>query len=70
MVEIVMVCNDEHLQEMLLIRLMREGYGVQLFSNPIEALDRVEESLPDLLLVDAQLALNKEAAEGVRLLSE
>lgn len=55
MIEILIVDDDEKILQLVNIHLSREGYNVIKASNGIEALDLIEDDLPDLAIVDVMM---------------
>ncbi len=52
----ILVVDDEPVnREILTHRLTKEGYRVQVAENGVEALERVAEELPDLILLDVMM---------------
>jgi two-component system phosphate regulon response regulator PhoB len=48
-----MIIDDEpDTQEILKYNLKKEGYEVQTYSNPLQAIESLKENLPDLILTD------------------
>ncbi|MGO4213244.1 response regulator [Terriglobus sp. 2YAB30_2] len=55
-VSVVFVVDDEQvISESLAIILRREGYDASYFTNPLEALERMKISPPDLLISDVMM---------------
>lgn len=55
MAKIMVVEDDEHLNEVLCYNLTRAGYQVTSVHDGEEAIERLGEEVPDLLLLDVML---------------
>lgn len=68
MAKILLVEDNEMNRDMLTRRLQRRGYEVENATDGREAVDRVEESQPDLILMDLSLPVldGWEATEKIR----
>lgn len=53
--EILIVDDDEQILQLVSIHLQREGYQVIKARNGVEALDVIEDELPDLAVVDVMM---------------
>jgi diguanylate cyclase (GGDEF)-like protein len=63
----VLVVDDDDARRQLFERILRlEGYGVEVAAGADEALDRINESPPDLILLDVHL----EGTSGIELCGE
>ncbi len=55
MFKILLVDDNRNFRTCLAIGLRREGYEVEVFGNPIEAFDRLQQSRFDVLLTDLRM---------------
>ncbi|HLT59121.1 MAG: response regulator transcription factor [Limnochordales bacterium] len=53
--KILVVDDEPHIVELIAYHLQREGFGVITAADGAEALDKVEENRPDLVLLDVML---------------
>jgi CheY-like chemotaxis protein len=55
MLKVLLVDDNRNFRTSLSIGLRREGYEVESFGNPMEALTRIQESAFDVLLTDLRM---------------
>ena len=54
-IKILLVDDDEMLREMYSDRLKMEGFDVETANDGLQALDKLEEFIPDLMLLDIMM---------------
>lgn len=55
MIKVLLVEDNELNRELILRRLIKKGYEVDFAANGKEAIEKVKESCPDLILMDMDL---------------
>jgi CheY-like chemotaxis protein len=55
MFKILLVDDNKNFRTCLAIGLRREGYEVEVFGNPVEAFNRIQECVFDVLLTDLRM---------------
>ena len=55
LIKILVVDDDPNILELVSIQLTQAGYQVQKASNGLEALERIEQDYPDLVVVDVMM---------------
>jgi len=63
---VIVVEDDVHIGKLLQMELTHEGYSVEVITDGVTALKRLEKELPDLLILDVMLP----GANGFRVLNE
>ena len=64
--QILVVEDDTALQHMYQLKFQKEGFLVSVASNGVEGMDRLNESIPDLILLDILMPIK----DGLTLLRE
>lgn len=63
---VIVVEDDVHIGKLLQMELTHEGYSVEVITDGVTALKRLEKELPDLLILDVMLP----GANGFKVLNE
>ncbi|HOI33640.1 MAG TPA: response regulator transcription factor [Mesotoga infera] len=63
---VIVVEDDVHIGKLLQMELAHEGYSVEVITDGVTALKRLEKELPDLLILDVMLP----GANGFKVLNE